>query len=316
MLVPSPTYPLYTAVLAKIGAQPGLLPHRSGAAAGCPTSITWRALSRRARARSSSSIPTTRPARSTPRQCGASSSTSPSAHGLVDPGRRGLRRSRLRRPGAAAGGAGARRRDHLLLEPVEGLPGARLARRLDGGRRDAAARRRAGGDQEARRRPAVQPGADAVRGRRRRSPATARIRSRSAQALRERADLTAARFNAMPGMPVRGAAGGVLRDAAGDAAAGQDRRGLRARPAARHGHPLRARLGLRPAGRRRLLPRRVPGVARRARRHLRRRRRLRAASSRRPDARERRAAATPDAAIGRDARSRTARRTPPRSPRS
>ena len=29
VLVPSPTYPLYTAVLAKIGAQPAYLPHRS-----------------------------------------------------------------------------------------------------------------------------------------------------------------------------------------------------------------------------------------------------------------------------------------------
>ena len=29
VLVPSPTYPLYTAVLAKIGAHAGLLPHRS-----------------------------------------------------------------------------------------------------------------------------------------------------------------------------------------------------------------------------------------------------------------------------------------------
>ena len=113
------------------------------------------------------------------------------------------------------------------------------------------------------------------------------------QALRERADLTTARFNAMPGHERRGAAGRVLRDAAGGAAAGQDRRGLRARPAARQGHPVRARLGLRPAGRRRLLPRRVPRLAGRARRHLRRRRRLRA-RVRRPDA-NRRAARAPGA---------------------
>ena len=31
VLVPVPTYPLYTAVLAKIGARSGVLPHRSGA---------------------------------------------------------------------------------------------------------------------------------------------------------------------------------------------------------------------------------------------------------------------------------------------
>ena len=73
-----------------------------------------------------------------------------------------------------------------------------------------------------------------------------------------------------------GAAGRLLRDAAGDAARRPHRRGLRARPAARQGHPVRARLGLRPAGRRRLLPRRVPRLAGRAERHLRRRRRLRA----------------------------------------
>ena len=59
-----------------------------------------------------------------------------------DPGRRGLRRSRLRRAGAAARHARSRRADHLALEPVEGVPRARLARRLDGGGRDAAARRR------------------------------------------------------------------------------------------------------------------------------------------------------------------------------
>ena len=40
VLVPVPTYPLYTAVLAKIGARRGLLPDGSGAAAGCRISIT------------------------------------------------------------------------------------------------------------------------------------------------------------------------------------------------------------------------------------------------------------------------------------
>ena len=40
VLVPSPTYPLYTAVLAKIGAEPRLLPHRSGPSTGCRISIT------------------------------------------------------------------------------------------------------------------------------------------------------------------------------------------------------------------------------------------------------------------------------------
>ena len=64
-----------------------------------------------------------------------------------------------------------------------------------------------------------------------------------------------------PGHAGRGAASGVLCDAAGDAASGKDRRGLRARAPARQGHPLRARLGIRASRRRRLLPRGVPGVA-------------------------------------------------------
>ena len=58
----------------------------------------------------------------------------------------------------------------------------------------------------------------------------------------------------------------LLRDAEGRAAAGTHRRGLRAGAAARDRRAVRLRLGLRHAGRRRVLPRRVPGAARRARR--------------------------------------------------
>ena len=80
-----------------------------------------------------------------------------------------------------------------------------------------------------------------------------------------------ARLNAIPGMHVRGAARGVLRDAAG-------RRCRRARPTRTScsallrddRHPVRLRLGLRPAGRSGLLPRRVPRAAGRAQRDLRR----------------------------------------------
>ena len=51
VLVPSPTYPLYTAVLAKIGAEPSVLPHRSGQSAGCRISTTSAALITPAHAR-------------------------------------------------------------------------------------------------------------------------------------------------------------------------------------------------------------------------------------------------------------------------
>ncbi len=103
------------------------------------------------------------------------------------PRRRGLRRSLLRRPGAVDGGARQRRADHFLLEPVEGVPRARLARRMDGRGIDAASRSRAGRDQETRRRPPVQPRTDAIRGDRgadRRSIAPDRIPAGAARARR------------------------------------------------------------------------------------------------------------------------------------
>ena len=98
-----------------------------------------------------------------------------------DPRRRGLRRSRLRRPGAAARQPRSRRPDHLVLEPVEGVSRARLAHRLAGGGPQSAARRPAGGDEEARRRAAVQQRARRSTRSRRRCSAIARTRSRSAR---------------------------------------------------------------------------------------------------------------------------------------
>ena len=79
------------------------------------------------------------------------------------PRRRGVRRSRVRRSGRRRWAAWPRRADHLVLQPLEGVPRARLAHRLDGGRPIAAARRRARRDQEARGRPPVQHRPDAVR---------------------------------------------------------------------------------------------------------------------------------------------------------
>ena len=93
-------------------------------------------------------------------------------------------------------------------------------------------------------------------------------------ALRERADLTTARLNAIDGITVRAAQCRVLRDAEGRAAARRDRRRLRARPAACDRCPVRLWLRLRHAPRGWLLPDRLPGVARRAGVDLRRHRPL------------------------------------------
>src|SRR5438128_2215381 len=80
--------------------------------------------------------------------------------------RRGLRRPRVRRTGAADGEPLSGRADHFFFLPVEGVPRARLARRLAGGRPDGSARRSARGDQKARGRAAVFDGTDGTRHRR------------------------------------------------------------------------------------------------------------------------------------------------------
>ena len=77
-------------------------------------------------------------------------------------------------PVAALRHARSRRGDHFVLEPVEGLSGARLAHRLDGDRPLTAPGRCRRGGEEAGGRPAVQHGADAVRHRAGARPATDR----------------------------------------------------------------------------------------------------------------------------------------------
>ncbi len=202
-------------------------------------------------------------------------STSPGAHrdrGTARPGdsrRRGLRRSLLRRPGRGDGGARQRRADHLLLESVEGVPRARLARGMDGRGIVAASRSGAGRDQETRRRSSVQSGADAIRGHRgahRRSIAPGRVSQRPARARRIDHDA----HERDPRHLVRDAEERVLRDAQSRTAAREDRHRLRPRPAAVEGCAHRVRLGLRHRARRRLLPHRLPRLARRAQRYLRR----------------------------------------------
>ena len=177
VLVPTPTYPLYTAVLAKIGAQPVLLSHRphQRLAAGSRShpQPDQRQDARAGRDRSEQSHRRELPGVDAQGADRAGRSARPG-----DSRGRGLRRSVLRRPGAADGRARQRRADHFLLEPVEGVSRAGLARGLDGRGIVAAARRRARRHQEARRRPLVQPGPDAVRGDRgahRRSIAPGRV---------------------------------------------------------------------------------------------------------------------------------------------
>ena len=123
----------------------------------------------------------------------------------------------------------SRRADHLVLEPVEGVSRAGLAHRLDGasaGRRgwtmwSTAVKKLADG-----RLCSTVPMQYAI--------AAALNGDRSHQvafraALKERADLTIVAAERDARRHLRRADRGVLRDAAGDAAAGQDRRGLRAR---------------------------------------------------------------------------------------
>ena len=164
-----------------------------------------------------------------------------------DPRRRGLRRPRLRRPGRAVRQARSRRGDHLVLEPVEGLPRARLAHRLDGVRPLAAPERRDRGGEEAGRRPPVQHRADAVRDRRRvdRRPVAPTRVPHGAEGARRPDGQPPARD---AGRHLRGAERGVLRDAAGRAAAGQDRRRLRQGAAARDRRTVRLRIRVRLAG--------------------------------------------------------------------
>ena len=94
------------------------------------------------------------------------------------------------------------------------------------------------------------------------------------KALRERAELTTDAHERDSRHVVRRAAGRVLRDAEGRLAAGQDRHRLRARPAARQGRADGVRIGLRHRSRRRLLPHRLSRFSAGTERDLRRCRRL------------------------------------------
>ncbi len=109
-----------------------------------------------------------------------------------------------------------------------------------------------------------------------RSMAIGRTRSRFAPPCRCGQSVTTKRLNAIEGIKVVAPTAAFYVDAARDAAAGQDRRGLCPRTAARDRGLLRLRLGVRHEARGRFLPHRLPRLARRAVEHLRRHRRVHA----------------------------------------
>ncbi len=199
VLVPSPTYPLYTAVLAKIGAEPSY--YRTDPANGWLPDLDHIRRQITPQTRALVVIDPNNPTGAVyPDSCAARADRPRRRARTRDSRRRGVRRSRLRRRGRADGDARSRRADHFVFESCR----RRISRQAgvpDGWRRrDAASRRRAW-----RRSRSSPTGGCAVPDRcstpsSRRSPATGRIRSAFRQALRERAELTTTRMNAIPGM--------------------------------------------------------------------------------------------------------------------
>ena len=104
MLVPMPTYPLYTAVIAKLGAHALYLPDRSRPRVDAGSRSPRDRSSRRA-TRALVVIDPNNPTGATYSTASAARDSSNFAerHGLRDPRRRGLRRSGLRRPGPPIG---------------------------------------------------------------------------------------------------------------------------------------------------------------------------------------------------------------------
>ena len=162
VLVPSPTYPLYTAVLAKIAAQPRYyatdpehdwlpdLDHlRTLVTAADP-----RARGDRSEQSDRRGVPGAGPTRADRLR----RATRPH-----DSGGRGLWRPGIRGSNPVHGDLRSRRADHLVLESVEGVSRTRLAGRMARRRSKPQTRRCAGRDEETRGRPVVQSGTDAIR---------------------------------------------------------------------------------------------------------------------------------------------------------
>ena len=135
VLVPSPTYPLYTAVLAKLGAARAY--YRTDPTNGwLPDLDHLRALDHAndARTRGHRSR-TTRPARSIPTTIRHELIEIAEQHGLVILADEVYGDLAYDGPVAPMAIARSRRADHLVFEPVEGVSGAGMASRMDGGGR-------------------------------------------------------------------------------------------------------------------------------------------------------------------------------------
>ena len=200
VLIPTPTYPLYTAVLAKIGAR-AVFYRTEPAAAGSPTSITSAALvtpahARAGRHRSEQSDRRHLSRRDAPgaardRRRAATSRCSPTRSTPTSRSTARCPRSRAQNPDAPVITFSSLSKAYLA-------PGWRS--RLDGGRPHGPARRRAGGREEAGGRTAVQHRTDGVRACRRAHRRPLAPGGRSATRLRERAVLSHQRLNAIDGI--------------------------------------------------------------------------------------------------------------------
>ena len=218
VLVPMPTYPLYTAVLAKIGAEASY--YRKDPSNGWQPDLDHIESLITPRTRALVVIDPNNPTGAVyPDAHAAGAHRAGRAAWPRAPGRRGVRRPRLRRTGEADGQPRPGRADHLVLEPLEGISGAGVARGLDGGGTNAAARRRAGRHQEARGRPAVQQRPVAVRDRAgaARRPQPPGVVPRGAS---QRAPTSPCGAERDPGDACVAAGRRVLRDAEGGAAPG------------------------------------------------------------------------------------------------
>ena len=227
VLIPVPTYPLYTAVLAKIGAKAVF--YRTDPARGWEPDVDHVRSSITPKTRALVIIDPNNPT-------GAEYSDEArralvdlaESHNIPAARRRGLRRSRVRRPRRRAGRAQPRRAGDHVLVGLEGVPRAGLAIGMDGGSGHRPAGRRAGRGEEAGRRTAVLVRTDGARARRRahgRSVAPAGLPRRAAGA---RGDHR--RPAERDRRHQRGRAGsGLLRDAESGASRRRHRRGLRAR---------------------------------------------------------------------------------------
>ena len=162
VLVPSPTYPLYTAVLAKIGAQPRYYP-TDPTATGCRIWTACAALVTE-RTRVLVVIDPNNPTGAVyPPAVRRALIELAERHDLTILADEVYGDLGFDGPVPLLGTPRSRRADHLVFESLQGVSGSGLADGVAGRRGDAAAERRARGHEEARRRAAVQPGADAAR---------------------------------------------------------------------------------------------------------------------------------------------------------